>query len=34
MSALAPDITVLLISRFILGYAVGGAFGHRAHLYF
>ena len=25
MSALAPDITVLLISRFILGYAVGGA---------
>jgi MFS family permease len=24
MSALAPDITVLLISRFILGYAVGG----------
>jgi sugar porter (SP) family MFS transporter len=25
MSALAPDITVLLISRFLLGYAVGGA---------
>ena len=25
MSALAPDITVLLLSRFLLGYAVGGA---------
>lgn len=25
MSAFAPDITVLLIARFILGYAVGGA---------